>query len=55
MILQWEFEELERIEKYVGEERFKNGKFTLAKELFNELIFCENFVEFLTLKAYPFN
>lgn len=54
MILQWEFEELERIEKYVGEERFKNGKFNLAKELFNELIFCENFKEFLTLKAYPF-
>ena len=54
MILQWEFEELERIEKYVGVERFKNGKFNLAKELFNELIFCENFEEFLTLKAYPF-
>ncbi|VXB54031.1 MULTISPECIES: malate synthase A [Chryseobacterium] len=54
MILQWEFEELERIEKYVGEERFKNGKFNLAKELFNELIFCENFEEFLTLKTYPF-
>lgn len=54
MILQWEFEELERIEKYVGTERFKNGKFNLAKELFNELIFCEEFEEFLTLKAYPF-
>lgn len=54
MVLQWEFEELERIEKYVGEQRFKNGKFNLAKELFNELIFCENFEEFLTLKAYPF-
>ncbi|KMQ67804.1 malate synthase [Chryseobacterium sp. FH2] len=54
MVLQWEFEELERIEKYVGEERFKNGKFNLAKELFNELIFCEKFEEFLTLKAYPF-
>lgn len=54
MILQWEFEELERIEKYIGAERFKNGKFNLAKELFNELIFCENFEEFLTLKAYPF-
>jgi len=54
MILQWEFEELERIERYVGEERFKNGKFNLAKELFNELIFCENFEEFLTIKAYPF-
>ncbi|MCD1116187.1 malate synthase A [Chryseobacterium turcicum] len=54
MILQWEFEELERIEKYIGADRFKNGKFSLAKELFNELIFCENFEEFLTLKAYPF-
>ncbi|NIF04164.1 malate synthase A [Chryseobacterium sp. Tr-659] len=54
MILQWEVEEMDKIEKYVGEERFKNGKFNLAKELFNELIFCENFEEFLTLKAYPF-
>lgn len=54
MILQWEAEEMDHIEKYVGEERFKNGKFNLAKELFNELIFSENFEEFLTLKAYPF-
>ncbi|MGL6126675.1 MAG: malate synthase A, partial [Chryseobacterium artocarpi] len=54
MILQWEREEMDNIEKYVGEERFKNGKFNLAKELFNELIFSENFEEFLTLKAYPF-
>ena len=54
MILQWEAEEIEYIEKYVGEERFKNGKFNLAKELFNELVFSEKFEEFLTLKAYPF-
>ncbi|SHG60355.1 malate synthase A [Chryseobacterium vrystaatense] len=54
IILQWEAEELDRIEKYVGEQRFKNGKFNLAKELFNELIFSEKFEEFLTLKAYPF-
>lgn len=54
IILQWEAEELDHIEKYVGEQRFKNGKFNLAKELFNELIFSENFEEFLTLKAYPF-
>ncbi|MCT2562743.1 malate synthase A [Chryseobacterium herbae] len=54
MILQWEAEEIEYIEKYVGEERFKNGKFNLAKELFNELIFSEKFEEFLTFKAYPF-
>ncbi|WP_394363547.1 hypothetical protein [Chryseobacterium contaminans] len=45
---------MDNIEKYVGETRFKNGKFNLAKELFNELIFSENFEEFLTLKAYPF-
>lgn len=54
MVLQWESEEMENIEKYVGEARFKNGKFNLAKELFNELIFSEKFEEFLTLKAYPF-
>lgn len=54
MVIQWEKEEMETIERYVGEERFKNGKFNLAKELFNELIFSEKFEEFLTLKAYPF-
>ncbi len=54
MILQWENEEMDNIEKYVGEARFRNGKFNLAKELFNELIFSKNFEEFLTLKAYPF-
>ncbi len=54
MILQWEAEEIDHIEQYVGEQRFKNGKFNLAKELFNQLIFSEKFEEFLTLKAYPF-
>lgn len=54
MVLQWENEEMDNIEKYVGEERFKTGKFNLAKELFNELIFSEKFEEFLTLKAYPY-
>lgn len=54
LVLQWEKEELSRIKRYVGEERFTKGKFNLAKELFNELIFCDKFEEFLTLKAYPF-
>ncbi|CAA7392305.1 malate synthase A [Chryseobacterium fistulae] len=54
MIVQWEAEEMRNIEEYVGAERFKNGKFNLAKELFNELIFAEEFEEFLTLKLYPF-
>lgn len=54
MVLDWEKEELENIKKYVGEQRFQNGKFSLATQLFNELIFDEHFEEFLTLKAYPF-
>ena len=54
LVLQWEKDELIKIKKYVGEERYNKGKFNLAKELFNELIFCEKFEEFLTLKAYPF-
>lgn len=53
-VLEWEQEELENIKTYVGESRYENGKFKLATELFNELIFDENFEEFLTLKAYPF-
>lgn len=54
LILQWEKEELSKIKKYVGEDRYNKGRFNLAKELFNELIFCDKFEEFLTLKAYPF-
>ena len=54
LLLQWEKEELAKIQKYVGEDRYKKGRFNLAKELFNELVFCEKFEEFLTLKAYPF-
>lgn len=54
LVLEWEKDELENIKNYVGEKRYENGKFELATKLFNELIFDENFEEFLTLKAYPF-
>ncbi|WP_292011067.1 malate synthase A [Chryseobacterium sp.] len=54
MVLEWEEEEMKNIENYVGEKRFREGKFDLAKQLFNELIFSEEFEDFLTLKAYPF-
>ncbi len=54
MILTWQEEELEKIKNYVGEERFTNGKFTLATELFDDLILNDNFEEFLTLKAYQY-
>lgn len=54
MVLNWQEEELEKIKKYVGEERYNNGKFELATELFDDLILNDNFAEFLTLKAYQF-
>lgn len=55
MVLQWQKEELAKIELYVGEERYRSGRFNLAKELFNELVFsCDRFEDFLTTKAYPF-
>ena len=45
-------EELETIEKEVGEKRFNDGKFQLATEIFKSMIISENFDEFLTLPAY---
>ena len=54
MVLHWQEEELEKIKNYVGEERFENGKFELATELFDDLILNDKFEEFLTLKAYQF-
>ena len=54
MVLHWQEEELENIKKYVGEERFKNGRFQLATELFDDLILNDHFEEFLTLEAYQF-
>lgn len=45
-------EELEKIKNYVGEEAYQKGKFKDAIALFKELIFGEEYVEFLTLPAY---
>ena len=44
--------ELEKIQQYVGESAFANGKFKEAIELFVQLISAENYYEFLTLPAY---
>ena len=54
MVLTWQEEELEKIKNYVGEERFSNGKFGLATEIFDYLVLNDHFEEFLTLKAYQF-
>ncbi len=45
-------EELERIRKERGDERFDQGHFSEASSLFEELVGNENLEEFLTLKAY---
>ncbi len=46
--------EIQNLKKLVGEDRFKNGKFELAIQLFDELVLDQNFIEFLTLKAYRY-
>ena len=45
-------EELERIRKERGEQRFANGHFAEAAQLFDKFVANEKLDEFLTLKAY---
>ena len=45
-------QELERIERERGKERFEQGHFRTATRLFNDLVASETIEEFLTLKAY---
>ena len=43
-----------KIKEEIGEERFNNGKFELAIDLFSTMIKKDEFDEFLTLPAYEF-
>ena len=45
-------EQLDQIKVEVGTERYANGKFDVASEIFEELVKKELFNEFLTLHAY---
>jgi malate synthase len=45
-------EEMNRIGKTLGAERFQTGKFELARQLFDENATREELEEFLTLRAY---
>jgi len=45
-------EELEKIKDYVGDVYYENARFPEAIALFEELVFSDEFEEFLTLKAY---
>lgn len=45
-------EELDKIKDAVGEERYKKGKYDVARELFDTITTEDTFVEFLTLPGY---
>ncbi|MEC4050298.1 malate synthase A [Flavobacterium sp. SUN046] len=47
-------EELVKIKNYVGEERFNQGKFDLATQLFTTMLFATELDDFLTLEAYKY-
>ena len=46
--------QLAHIRNLVGKEKYENGKYELATEIFNELVTNDNFEEFLTLPAYKY-
>ncbi len=45
-------EELLNVKNEVGIEKFENGRFDLAKSIFEEITLSDNVEEFLTLRAY---
>ncbi|HIA36873.1 MAG TPA: malate synthase A [Flavobacteriales bacterium] len=46
--------QLKKIKSIVGNERYENGKFELAAQLFDELVTNKEFEEFLTIPAYKY-
>lgn len=51
---QLKLEELEKIQQLVGEERFKNGRFKEAVQIFDRLVKSEQLEDFLTIDAYAY-
>lgn len=47
-------EEMNQIQKTVGNEKFHSGKYLLAGEILTQIIVSPEFVEFLTLPAYSY-
>jgi malate synthase len=45
-------EELDKVRTLVGDDRFDGGHYKAAAELFEEMIFADDFADFLTLPAY---
>ena len=47
-------EEMIAIRQEIGDNRFLEGRFKLAKTLFKKMIISDNFDEFLTIPAYEY-
>jgi malate synthase len=45
-------EEVQKIKEAVGEDVYNNGKYELARDLFDKIISNDELEEFLTLRAY---
>jgi malate synthase len=45
-------DEMEKIRNMVGDEAFNSGQFPLARELYETLVFGDEFAQFMTLLAY---
>ena len=45
-------DELKKIKKSIGEENYKNGKFSDASKIFIKLCTSEKFDDFLTISSY---
>ena len=54
LVVQTMKEELEKLKKMLGADRFQNSKFELAAQLFEPMMISPNFDEFLTLAAYQY-
>jgi malate synthase len=47
-------DEMEKIGKTVGEDAFNSGQFELARELYERLVFSDEFIQFMTPLAYNY-
>jgi malate synthase len=47
-------EELGKIRRVVGEERFHSGRYQIAGKLFRQVVMSQEFEDFLTLPAYEY-
>jgi malate synthase len=54
LVVQTMKEELEKLKKMLGADRFQSSKFELAAQLFEPMMTSPNFDEFLTLAAYQY-